>query len=139
MTATPKTKTLSVSIDCESKKAYEFISNPENLPKWVKGLCRSIRKSNGEWIVETPNGPMKFRFAGKNDFGVLDHFVRPPSGAEIYVPMRIVPNGSQSEILFTLFQPAEMPAEKLAEDMRLVEDDLNHLKRTLEAKHETGA
>jgi hypothetical protein len=111
---------------------YGFVSNPENLPKWAAGLCRSVRKSNGGWIVETPNGSMRFRFAGSKEFGVLDHAVSPAPGPEILVPMRVVANGSGSEVLFTLFQLPEMSEEQFAEDVRLVERDLRTLKEVLE-------
>lgn len=62
MTTVLKSRTLSVSIDAPPKKAYDFASDPENLPKWAKGLCKSVRKSGADWIVETPQGPMKIRF-----------------------------------------------------------------------------
>jgi len=46
--------------------------------------------------------------------------------------MRVVPNGSGSEVIFTLFQLAGMSDEKCAEDIRWVEQDLKTLKRILE-------
>jgi hypothetical protein len=47
-------KTLSISIDCHPAKVYEFVSNPENLPKWATAFCKSVRKSGNDWIMETP-------------------------------------------------------------------------------------
>lgn len=57
-----KSKTLSISINRDPRKVNEFVSNPENLPKWAKAFCRSIKKSNGEWVVETLEGPVKIRY-----------------------------------------------------------------------------
>jgi len=127
-----KSRTLSVSINCDPGRVYEFVSKPENLPKWAKMFCRSIKKSNGKWIAETPQGPVKVRFTGKNNFGVLDHYVNPGPGVEVFVPMRVVPNGSGSEVFLTLFQTAGMSDERFAEDIRWVEQDLKTLKRILE-------
>jgi len=127
-----KSRTLSVAINCDPGRVYEFVSKPENLPKWAKMFCRSIKKSNGGWIVETPQGPVKVRFTRKNEFGILDHYVNPAPGVEVFVPMRVVPNGSGSEVIFTLFQLAGMSDEKCAEDIRWVEQDLKTLKRILE-------
>jgi hypothetical protein len=124
--------TVTVSIDCPPITVYNFVSNSDNLPKWAGGLCQSVRKSGADWIVETTQGPMKIRFAPKNDFGVLDHYVSPPSGVEVYVPMRVVPNGSGSEVIFTAYRPPEMTDEKFAEDIALVERDLGTLKEILE-------
>ena len=132
MTLVLKSKTLSVFIARHPDKVYGFASNPENLPKWAAGLCKSVRKSNGDWIVETPQGPMKVRFVEKNNFGVLDHYVNPAPGVEVYVPMRVLSNGSGSEVIFTLFRLPDMSDEKYAEDIGLVERDLRTLKKILE-------
>jgi hypothetical protein len=125
-------RTLSVSIGRHPGKVYEFVANPGNLPKWAKGLGNSIRNQGAEWIVDTPQGPMKVRFAEKNNFGVLDHYVTTASGIEVYVPMRVLSNGTGSEVIFTLFRLPGMSDEKYAEDMKLVERDLRTLKDLLE-------
>lgn len=127
-----KSRTLFVPVDCDPKKVYEFVSNPENLPKWAKAFCLSIKKLNGEWIAETLQGSVKFRFAEKNDFGVLDHYVRLSSDVEVYVPMRVIPNGEGSEVAFTLFRPMDMSEDEYAENIKWVEQDLKTLKDVLE-------
>ncbi|MGH7371740.1 MAG: SRPBCC family protein [Candidatus Methylomirabilales bacterium] len=134
MTAVLKSKTLSVAINCDPKKLYEFVSKPENLPKWAKMFCRSIKKSKGGWVVETPQGPANVRFSKKNDFGILDHYVSPAPGVEVFVPMRVVPNASGSEVLLTLFQAAGMSDEKHAEDIGWVRQDLRTLKDIMERR-----
>lgn len=85
-------------------------------------------------MVATPQGPVKFRFVGKNRLGVLDHYVSPEPGVEIYVPMRVVPRGAGSEILFTLFRSPGMTDHEAARDRRWVERDLKALKRVLERR-----
>lgn len=132
MASALESRTLSVTIACPSRKVYEFVSNPENLPRWAAGLCKSVRKSNSDWIAETPQGVVKIRFAEKNDFGVLDHYVTTASGVEIYVPMRVAPNGSGSEVIFTLFKTPEMSDKQFAEDAGMVKRDLKTLKSILE-------
>lgn len=127
-----ESRILSIAIACPPQKAYEFVSNPENLPRWAAGLCKSVRKSDTGWIAETPQGPMQLRFAEKNDFGVLDHYVTTAQGVEVNVPMRVVPNGSGSEVIFTLFRMPEMSDKQFAEDAGLVEQDLKTLKSFLE-------
>ncbi len=126
------TKTLSISIDRHCDEVYEFVSNPANLPQWARGLCRSVRKSNGGWIAETPQAPLKILFTEHNDLGVVDHYVFSPAGEETYVPLRVVPNGTGAEVLFTLFRPPGMTGERFSEDAALVVRDLEALKRLLE-------
>lgn len=132
MASTLDSRVLSVTIACPPRKVYEFVSNPENLPRWAAGLGKSVRKSDSGWIAETPQGPMQIRFAEKNDSGVLDHYVKLASGVEVYVPMRVVPNGSGSEVIFTLFKMPNMSDKQFAEDAGMVERDLKTLKNVLE-------
>lgn len=129
-----ESRTLSVSVGCDPRLVYAFVSDPRNLPRWARGLLQSIRPADGGWIAETPQGPVRIRMADKNEFGVLDHYVRPADGAEVFVPVRVVPNGEgSSEVLFTLFHTAEMSDEQFADDIQLVERDLNTLKAVLES------
>jgi len=132
MTTVLQSRTLSISIGCRPDKVYAFVSNPENLPRWAAGLCKSVRKSGSGWIVETTQGPMNLRFVKNNDLGVLDHYVTGAPGVEVYVPIRVVPNGSGSTVLFTLFQLPGMSDEKYVEDTGLVTRDLETLKKVLE-------
>ena len=132
MTIVFESRTLSIAIACPPRKVYEFVSNPENLPRWATGLCKSVRRSDTGWAVETPQGPAQIWFAEKNDFGVLDHYVTLASGVEVYVPMRVVPNGSGSEVIFTLFKTPEMSDKQFAEDAGMVQRDLRTLKSVLE-------
>ena len=130
------TRTLSVSIDCPPDQVYGFVSNPENLPRWATAFCRSIRRADSGWIVEMPQGQVNVRFVPRNTMGVMDHFVTPAPGVEIYVPMRIVANGSGSEVIFTLFRMPGMTDEEFTTDAGMVERDLATLKKVMEAVRE---
>jgi len=132
MSKIAQSRTVSVSIRRPVDEVYAFASNPENLPKWASGLSESIKRSGDSWITETPNGTMRVRFVETNRFGVLDHYVTPPQGAEIYVPMRVVANGPGSEVSLTVYRQPEMSDKKFAEDAAWVERDLNALKALLE-------
>jgi hypothetical protein len=130
--ATYQSRTLSVIINCPPGKLYQFASDPRNLPRWAAGLCMSIRKVGGDWTAQTPQGPVKVRLAEHNAFGVLDHYVTPAPGVEVYVPMRVVPNGTGCEVTFTLFRALDASDCNYAEDARLVEQDLQTLKSLME-------
>lgn len=83
--------------------------------------------------MQTPHGLVPIRFAEANRFGVLDHFVNPVPGVEVYVPMRVVANGSGSAVIFTMFRAPDVNDEKFAEDVAMVRQDLNTLKAVLES------
>ena len=129
-----QSRTVSVSIDCPPPRVYDFVADPANLPRWAAGLGGAVSKVDDEWIVQTSSGPMGIRFVERNDLGVLDHRVALASGEEILVPMRVVPNGTGSEVLVTVFRLPGMSAGTFARDVTLVERDLKTLKRTLEGK-----
>lgn len=127
-----ESRTLTVAIARDADAVYQFVSNPANLPRWAPAFCKSVRQVGGEWLMETNAGPMQVRFVPPNKFRVADHFVSPAPGVEIYVPLRVLPNGAGSEVVFTLFRSPTMPPEKFAEDLRLVTQDLQTLRRALE-------
>ena len=127
-----ESRTLTVSIAREAEAVCQFISNPANLPQWATAFCQSIRQAGSDWVMQTSGGEMKVRFVPPNAFRVADHFVSPAPGVEIYVPMRVLPNGSGSEVVFTLFRQPDMSPEKFREDIGLVEQDLRMLKTVLE-------
>ena len=133
MATTFESRTISVHINRPADVVYDFTSVPENFLKWASGLGKSLTKRDGEWIAETPQGPMKVRFTERNRFGVLDHYVIPEPGLEIYIPMRVIANGSGSELIFTLFRRSDMSDEKFAEDAEWVKRDLTALKYLLES------
>jgi hypothetical protein len=132
MPVMPASQTLSISIACTPDKIYQSVSNPANLPQWATSFCKSARQSGIDWIVETSQGDVSVRFAEQNGWGILDHDVTLGSGDVIHVPMRVVANGSGSEVLFTLFQLPGMSDDQYAIDTAMVKSDLKRLKQILD-------
>jgi hypothetical protein len=125
-------RTINISISSEPQVVYDFVSNLGNLPRWAPETFPSIKEMNGEWVVETQQEKIKVVLAERNNFGILDHYVRLTSGVEIYIPMRVVKNADGSEVMLTVFQTPEMTDEVFTKDVGTVEKDLNHLKVIIE-------
>ena len=132
MMTTSISRTISVSIKRDPKVVYEFVLNLENFPRWARSTFQSIKQLNGNWVAETTQGSVTIDLTERNNFGILDHFVKLSSGAVIFVPMRVIKNGEGSEVIFTLFQTAYVPDDKFAEDAKSVKQDLNILKNLVE-------
>jgi len=132
----PAVRHVSVSVLRPPAEVYEFAANPENLPRWAKGLSGSIQEVNGEWVADSPMGKVRVRFERRNELGVLDHDVVLESGESVRNPMRVVANGDGSEVVFTLYRRPGMTDEAFVADAKAVEDDLRALKRLLEAHAE---
>ena len=125
-------KLISITLSRPPAAVYAFAANPKNLPKWASGLSGSIKKVGGQWVAESPMGKVKIRFARKNAFGVLDHFVTVGSGETFYNPMRVQPNGKGSEVLFTLYRLPKVSDKAYAADAKHIRQDLAKLKALLE-------
>lgn len=135
---TREVRYVSIAIDVPPSEVYAFASEPRNLPRWASGLSDgSIQQVDGEWVATAPMGEVRIRFAGLNVFGVLDHDVTLETGATVHNPMRVVPNGAGSEVVFTLFQLPGVSDEAFETDANIVANDLLALKRLLEDPHES--
>jgi len=128
-----ESKQISEWIDRRAADVYEYASDPANLPQWAPGLGTSVENVDGKWFVETGSGRVGLAFVERNEFGVLDHEVTLPSGDVIYNPMRVVPHGDGSEVVFSLRRLPDMSDEDFARDAGLVQADLTRLKHVLEA------
>jgi hypothetical protein len=129
----PNVLHVSIPINRAPDEVYAFASDPRNLPRWATGLARSdVRRDGDSWVVDSPMGSVRVRFAERNDLGVLDHDVTLESGETIHNPLRVLPRGDGSEVVFTLFRRQGVTDEALAGDRAAVEEDLKTLKRLLE-------
>lgn len=131
---TSESRHLSVVIERSAAAVYEFAADPANLPQWAAGLARtSIELVDGQWVADSPMGRVTVRFAEHNTLGVLDHVVTLPSGDSVYNPLRVIPCGDASEVVFTLRRQPGMTDEQFDQDADAVRTDLGSLKRILEA------
>lgn len=128
-----KSLTVSEYIAVPPSTVYDFASNPANLPAWVPSFCKSAALIEGRWMIQSTAGLVEFEFVPRNNLGVLDHTVTISPDLKVVNPMRVIANGTGSEILFTLIQHEGVSDRKFQEDLRMVADDLRCLKRLLEA------
>lgn len=127
-------QTVSVSINRPADNVYAYMRDFNNLPSWAAGLGSSIVKTidNNTLVINTPKGEATVRFAEKNKFRIMDHYVKWANDPEVYNPIRVLENGKGSEVIFTLFRQPDMDDEQYAKDRQAVEKDLATLKQLLE-------
>ena len=133
MNAWREMRRLTIVIDRSAAEAYDFLSAPENFPRWASGLAATLRKVGDEWVADTPEGRAVVRFSERNTYGVLDHAVTLPRGVTVYVPLRVVAKGGSCELVLTLFRQPGTSDERFAADAQWVMRDLDAAKRLLEA------
>lgn len=128
-----RSETVSVSVNQGAVALYEAFWRPERFPSWASGLSQGdLRQGENGWQANGPEGPVTIRFSPHNDFGVMDHWVDLGDGRAVFVPMRIIANGSGSEVMLTLFQYPDISDEIFARDMDWVRRDLETLKSLAE-------
>ena len=119
---------LSVWIDATPEAVYAFASNPVELPRWAAGLADPT-------LAGPTLGGADVEFAARNEFGVLDHIVRLPSGEAVYNPMRVIPAGPgvpRCEVVFTLRRRPGVTNEEFEADAAAVAADLETLRDLIE-------
>jgi hypothetical protein len=123
---------ISTRIDRPVAEVYDYASDPANLPEWAQGLGGSVERTDGQWIAESPMGRVVVAFVRRNEFGVLDHDVTLPSGETVHNPVRVIADGTGSEVVFTLRRRPGMSEEDFRRDGDAVAADLAALKRVME-------
>src|SRR5690349_9377886 len=121
------------SIGVPAAHLIAFMGDLEKWKRWAPWIRSVSRSSARDWAVETDVGPLRFHFVESNPFGVLDHEVTLPSGAVVTNGMRVMTNGTGSELVMVLFQLPETPADEFERDVQAVTADLARIRQVLEA------
>jgi hypothetical protein len=130
--STREARTVSVTIDRPPKVVYDYLADPAQIPQW--SFFESIEPAgDGRWTVTGPEGETAtITFAPPNGFGVVDQHVEVGPNEWVHVPLRVVPNGAGSEVLFTAFRQPQYSDADYDADVALVRTDLDRLKQILE-------
>lgn len=131
----PESRVIRQQVACDWRRACALAADPRRLPDWASGLAQGTLTPDGDhWTLATPSGRARLRFAPANDFGVLDHWVTPEGGAELYMPFRVIDIGpGHCEFQFTLLRPPAMDDAAFERDTEWIRADLGALRRLLEA------
>jgi hypothetical protein len=122
-----------VSILARWRDVIGFLVDVHNWKTWAPWIRSVSRSSAGDWTLDTDAGPMKVHFVEQNALGVLDHEVTLAAGVRTLNSMRVLANGSGSELVMVLFQLPETSTEQFERDLQAVRDDLARIKSVAEA------
>lgn len=135
--ATTRSDTRAVTIGAAANEVFEFVADPENLPRWAVGFCRAIRRDGGvpdRWIVTTAQGELPIRYVTDAALGVIDFYLSPAPGVEAAAFSRVVPNGEGAEYIFTQFQAPGMPDEVFEGQVHALAEELHVLRGLIGAR-----
>ena len=125
--------TKSVFVKCPAMNLFDFLANAENWPRWAVHNVLAVRPgSDGWWLMDTPRGPGRLRIRPNERTGILDHeFIDSQEGRWI-VPTRAVAVGDGALLRMTFTKPDALPDEAFRIGMRLLDEELDTLKRLLD-------
>jgi hypothetical protein len=129
-----QTSTHTLSLNAPREKAFAFLAEIENLPKWATLFCRRLKRdARGRWKVETPEGEIFFRIASDPATGVVDMYGGPTEDAMAYWPARVVARPGGSLFIFTAFQYPGMPDEAFKAQCEGLAREFEHIRAHTEA------
>lgn len=132
--AMTEARTVSISIARPADDVYAYLAKPAHIPEWSEFITK-IRRDGEQWIATTKTGEQSTMiFTYDNRLRVLDHDVIVSPTLTVHVPLRVLPNGTGSEVIFTVFRLADMDDVAFAKDIAMVETDLRGMKRVLETR-----
>lgn len=121
-------QTLSLTIPRNWVDLYETIRKPELFPQWVSALNQAELEPDGtNWKTKETKETIKIRFTEHNVLGVLDFWIDPGFGNEVYFPLRIVANEEGAEVIITHYRQPLTSDEKFAEELEQIKQDLDKL------------
>lgn len=127
------TVTKTVNIKARPDKVWDYVNDLSIWPQWAIHNVNSSRKGeNGYWLMDGPRGTSKVKMNGNKALGILDHtFIDPDEGHWI-VPCRVVKGSEGSHFMITFTKPEQMPHEAFEMGMKLLNEELQKLKESLE-------
>jgi uncharacterized protein YndB with AHSA1/START domain len=124
--------TKSVDLRVDAGRAFDFLNDPENWPKWAIVNMKSVKPGSDGWYdTETRQGKGQLKMLSNKPLGLLDHVWKDPQ-ASWTVPARVIPNDDGSTFLMTFFQPPVLDDGAFDAAAKEVDIELAKLKELLE-------
>ena len=137
--STLTTQTVSVTIDAAPKQVSADLMNVESHPEWgTEFFSEGVEDlGDGSWRVNIPmmGGNARMRIDGNEALGIIDMYIAPegvPFGAPL--PVRVVPNGDGSDVLFTLTRLPGQTDEDWQAGIASMQRELTRLKERHDAR-----
>ena len=125
--------TKSVDLEVAPDRAFAYLSDPMNWPRWATVNMKSVRpRLDGWYEMETRQGKGQLKMKANKSLGLLDH-VWKDAQASWTVPARVVANGEGCTFMMTFFQPSVLDDAAFDVAAKDVDRELNKLKEILEA------
>lgn len=124
--------TISVSINAKPEAVWAFVSDLTNWKQFSDFGKQLEQASDTEWVAHTSQGDVRIIPKFDREHLLLDHICIIASGEEQFIPYRVVPNGSSSELIMTNQQTATVSDAEYAEQLGWMKEELENIKKIIE-------
>jgi hypothetical protein len=131
--STLETTTVTVTIDAPLETVSADIADPASHLEWAteffSGSAEDVGDGTWRMNVARMGGPVLMRIDGDIALGVIDMYLAPvgaPFGAPL--PVRVIPNGGGSDVLFTLTRLPGQTDQEWTEGLHSMKRELENLK-----------
>ncbi|MDC0745771.1 putative quinol monooxygenase [Polyangium mundeleinium] len=114
------------------EKAFRLAAEIRLMPRWATRFCQELREEGETFVVRSSQGDVRFRYEADAAARVIWHCADTGSG-ELRMPMRVLPHGPGSLLLFTIQQPAGCSEAAFREQIEWVDQELGQLRELVEA------
>ena len=121
-----RSRTITISVCRKTGEVFDAILNspPKMMPD-------AMQNNDDSWSFSTPRGNANLKFKQNKTFGILDHLYTDDE-ATWEVPMRVVSNGDESEVIITITKPDVLTDEQFDERMKEMDLIFKNLKEIIE-------
>ncbi len=121
-----RSRTITMLVSRKTGDVFDAILNspPKMMPD-------ATQNDDDSWSFSTPRGNANLKFKHNKTFGILDHlYVDDETSWD--VPMRVISNGDDSEVIITIVKPKVLTDEQFDERMKELEVLFENLKKIIE-------
>lgn len=127
------TVTKTINIKANPDVVWEYVNDLSKWPEWaIHNVKSAYPGSDGFWLMDGPRGTSKINMRSDKVKGILDHDFIDPAEGHWHVPCRVVPGSEGSHLMITFTRPVQLPEEAFETGMKLLDEELNTLRKTLE-------
>ena len=132
-----ETRTISTSIARPPREVATDLADPGRHPTWATEFFAGPGEELGEgvWRMKVPamGGEALMRIDADIEAGIVDLYLAPlDSEFGTPLPVRVVPNGAGSDVLFSLARMPGQTAQEFQDGVESMERELANLKTRLE-------
>lgn len=126
----------SIHIRATRDQVFEFVSKPENLPKWTHAFAQADSKRAE---MRTPSGLLQVTLKSEShpEAGTIDWHMGMPDGSVGHAYSRVTADGNNASIFSFVLMAPPVPLEQLegalAEQMKMLSLELKTLKEVVES------